>query len=129
MNNIKKLRAKNDIKQAELAKYLNVSRGTLSHWEQEKYDIDNKSLLKLADYFNVTIDYILGRIDNHAGYNDKERAPIQDETLNYTLLERSHIEKYRQLNLEGQRRVDEYTEDLVDSGKYKKCDSISDVAN
>ena len=64
MNNIKELRTIRGVKQKELAKFLNVAQGTLSYWEQGKYDIDNKSLIKLADYFNVTTDYLLGKSNN-----------------------------------------------------------------
>jgi len=64
MNNIKKLRAKTGMLQKELAKHLNVAQGTLSYWERGTYDIDNKSLLKIAEYFNVSTDYVLGKTDN-----------------------------------------------------------------
>ena len=49
------------MKQSELAAFLNVTQSALSFWENEKYDIDNKSLLKIADYFNVSTDYVLGK--------------------------------------------------------------------
>jgi len=63
MNNIKKLRENKGIQQRKLADYLNVAQGTLSYWERGKYDIDNKSLLKLAEYFNTSTDHILGKDD------------------------------------------------------------------
>ena len=63
MNNIKRLREDICMKQGELAKYLNVAQGTLSYWEQGKYDIDNKSLVRLAEYFSCSTDYILGVSD------------------------------------------------------------------
>ena len=61
MNNIKNLRLSKGMKQSELAKFLNVAQGTLSYWERGEYDIDNKSLLKLSDYFKVSVDYLLGK--------------------------------------------------------------------
>jgi len=52
------------MKQAELAADLKISQSTLSYWERGDFEPDNKSLIKLADYFNVTIDYLLGRTNN-----------------------------------------------------------------
>ena len=60
MNRIKELRETNKIKQIDLAQKLNVSQGTLSNWEGNKFDIDNDSLRRLSDLFNVSTDYILG---------------------------------------------------------------------
>lgn len=61
LNRIKELRQERKITQSVLANYLGVAQNTLSYWEQGKYDIDNESLKKIADYFNVSVDYLLGR--------------------------------------------------------------------
>lgn len=61
LNRIKELRQERKITQSVLANYLGVAQNTLSYWEQGKYDIDNESLNKIADYFNVSVDYLLGR--------------------------------------------------------------------
>ena len=58
-NRLKELRLSKKITQVELAKHLSVSQGTLSFWEQGKYEPDNKSLTKLADYFGVSVDSLL----------------------------------------------------------------------
>ena len=60
MNRLKKLREEHGVKQKDLALFLNITQATLSNWERGRHDIDSKSLIKLADYFNVTTDYILG---------------------------------------------------------------------
>ena len=57
---IRELRDKKGIKQGELAKILGVSQGTLSGWENGKYEIANASLFALAEFFGVSVDYILG---------------------------------------------------------------------
>ena len=46
-----------------MAKLLGVTQATLSGWENEKYEIDNKSLIKCAEILNVSVDYLLGRSD------------------------------------------------------------------
>ena len=45
--------------QAEVAKFLGVNQNTYSYWETGKTKIDNVSLSKLAEIFNVSIDYLL----------------------------------------------------------------------
>ena len=60
-NRIKQLRTQKNVTQVELAKYLGVAQNTLSYWEKGTYDIDSESLLRIADYFGVSTDYILVR--------------------------------------------------------------------
>lgn len=45
--------------QTEVAKILGVNQNTYSYWENEKTKIDNVSLAKLAEIYNVSIDYLL----------------------------------------------------------------------
>ncbi len=59
--NIRNLREDNDKKQQELADYLNVRQTTYSKYELGKINIPIEVFMKLADYYDVTIDYIVGR--------------------------------------------------------------------
>lgn len=61
LNRIKFLRLLKGMKQAELAKKILVSQSSLSGYESGKFEPDCKTLLKLADFFNVSVDYLLGR--------------------------------------------------------------------
>lgn len=63
MNKIKILRIKKGLKQEELSKIINVSQASLSGYENEKFEPDNKTLLHLASYFGVSTDYLLGNED------------------------------------------------------------------
>jgi len=63
MNRIRFLRIQKAMKQEELARVIHVSQSSLSGYENEKYEPDKKTLLRLASYFGVSIDYLLG-IDN-----------------------------------------------------------------
>ena len=63
MNNLKTLRHNAGMKQVELADLLKIAQATLSGWETGRFQIDNDNLFKLADYFNVTTDYLLGKSD------------------------------------------------------------------
>lgn len=58
---IKDLREDNDLSQKEVAKILNISQVAYSYYEIGKRNIPLDLLIKLADYYNVTLDYIVGR--------------------------------------------------------------------
>lgn len=59
--NIRNLREDNDKKQQELADYLNIKQTTYSKYELGKINIPIEVFIKLADYYNVSIDYLVGR--------------------------------------------------------------------
>ena len=61
MNRIKALRKQNGIKQSDLAQLVRVRQTTISNWENEITELDRQSLFTIADYFNVTTDYLLGK--------------------------------------------------------------------
>ncbi len=56
-----RLRQEKGIGQKELAAYLKVSIGTISNYENNVHSPDLATLRRLADYFGVTADYLLGR--------------------------------------------------------------------
>ena len=66
MFRLKEIRKGHKKSQEELAKLLGVTQATLSGWENEKYEIDNKSLIKCAEILNVSVDYLLGRSDEQS---------------------------------------------------------------
>ena len=60
---IKDLREDNDLKQAEIASYLNCSQVCYSNYELGKRDIPTEVLIKLAMFYKTSTDYILGLTD------------------------------------------------------------------
>ena len=70
--NIRNLREDHDKKQQELADYLNVKQTTYSKYELGKINIPIEVFIKLADYYGVSIDYIVGRspMNKWADHND-----------------------------------------------------------
>ncbi|MFP7313757.1 helix-turn-helix domain-containing protein [Bacillus safensis] len=58
------LRKKAGLTQEELAKKLNVTRSALSQYELGTREPNYDLLLKIADFFEVTVDYLIGRSDN-----------------------------------------------------------------
>lgn len=61
MNALKRLRKEKGVTQQEVADYLGVNRVSYTDYENEKNKISPERLSKLADYFNVSVDEILGR--------------------------------------------------------------------
>ncbi len=59
MLNLKNLREDRDIKQKEIADYLNMSRANYSRIENEIQALDINTAEKIADYFNVPLDFLI----------------------------------------------------------------------
>lgn len=62
--NIKNLREDRDLRQRELAAVLNVSQNTYSQYENGVIEWTAEKLIRLADYYSVSVDYLLGRTGN-----------------------------------------------------------------
>lgn len=64
MNNLRKLRTLEGLSQAEFAQKIGAAQNTVSQWELGTRDIDSERLEQLADFFNVSVDYLLKRTDD-----------------------------------------------------------------
>ena len=62
--NVKNLREDRDLRQRELAVVLNVSQNTYSQYENGVIELTAENLIKLADFYGVSVDYLLGRTKN-----------------------------------------------------------------
>ena len=58
---LRDLREDNDLKQTDVADYLGIAQTVYSRYERGYQTIPVEHLIKLADYYNVSTDYILGR--------------------------------------------------------------------
>lgn len=59
--NIRDLREDRDLRQKDLAAMLNVSQNTYSQYETGVIELTASTLIKLADFYDVSVDYLLGR--------------------------------------------------------------------
>ncbi|MGJ0908831.1 helix-turn-helix domain-containing protein [Clostridium botulinum] len=78
---LKELREEKDLTQEELGKLLNVSRQTVSGYEAENIEPNINNLVKLANIFSVSLDYLLGRTKERYNLNlenKKNKALIVD---------------------------------------------------
>lgn len=67
---LKFLREKKNMTQQRLAIELDMNQNTISRYESGKRQADYATLIKIADYFNVSIDYLLERTNNPQKYKD-----------------------------------------------------------
>jgi len=67
--NFKELRKKHNLTQTQVAEYLNTTHQTYNNYENEKYQPSIEMLIKLANLYHTTIDYLVGRdYENDIGY-------------------------------------------------------------
>lgn len=67
------LRVDHDKTQIEIAEYLNMGRSVYWRYEKGKREIPTWAVLKLADYYQVSTDYLLGRTDRQEPYPPAHR--------------------------------------------------------
>ena len=77
MNRIKELREDKDLRQTDVAAATGIDQRTLSNYETGKTNPDSFAIIKLAEFFGVTCDYLLGV--NDISFTDKS-APITPKT-------------------------------------------------
>ena len=69
---IKNLREDNDLKQKDLAAYLNCSQVSYSYYELGRRDVPTSTLIRLAEFYNCSVDYLLGLTDEKKPYTRKK---------------------------------------------------------
>lgn len=85
------LRKEYDMTQQELADQLGLTKYTISSYETDKSDPSDEIKIQLAQIFNVSVDYLLGLIDQKISFIDLERAvllPVDSMDL------RKEVEQY-----------------------------------
>ena len=80
-NRIKELREDRDLRQSDLAKETGIDQRTISNYETGKSNPDSFALIKLADFFEVSIDYLVGRTDSDF-YNAEAKKKIISKIQN-----------------------------------------------
>lgn len=114
---IKELRLQNKMTLLEVANAIGVSEGTVQRYESGnirnlKYD----TIVSLANALNTSPAHLMGW-----DTDDLIGAPALSDP------EQTLVGNYRKLNAEGQEKLIDYSDDLVSSPKYKKCDIASVV--
>lgn len=81
MNRMKLLREQHNLNQTEVAKVLNISRQAYNFYENEKRDPDTSMLIRIADFYNVSLDYLLGRTNDPSPVTKEKTPSYQEEVL------------------------------------------------
>lgn len=72
---LRELREDRDLSQREIAAYLNLSQTGYSKYETGENEIPVKSLVQLSQFYNTSVDYLLGLTDNIKPYQRNKRDP------------------------------------------------------
>ncbi len=99
MNRLKELRHNRGVSQQVIADLLNVTKATYSRYESGQFEPTQASLIRLADYFHVTIDYLLHRQLEKALPGSSTRIPIFHILTSYVPLQaKTDIDGYEEIS-------------------------------
>lgn len=76
---LKELRVKHDKKQEEVANAIEISRARYSHYENNHVEPDIDILKKLANFYKVTTDYLVGYSDSPGSTQDEELEELLND--------------------------------------------------
>ena len=97
MNRLKELREESSLTQQELADKIGISKRTLGYWEKEEVQIKSDKAKQLADYFNVSVPYLLGFSD----FKDEQKSALEV----YKTKDGFEVVKSRVAELIGEKRL------------------------
>lgn len=106
LKNLRKLRTEKNISQQQLAAIINVSQQSVNKYENHETEPNLATLIMLADFFDTSIDYIIGRTDIR-----HKIEPVSDHELNER--EERLFKYYRQLPKNKQDCLEEVAKNLL----------------
>lgn len=109
---LKALRQEKDVLQKDIANYLNISTSAYGFYEQGKRTPDANIINKLADYFDVSVDYLIGKTDI------RESAKAILDSKEYTIALHSDYE-YDELPKEAKDEINNFIEFVKQKYKSK----------
>lgn len=98
MNRLKELRREKKLSQKEIADFLGVNEKTISRWEKSESTIKSDKAHKLADFFGVSVGYLLGYSNKlESDYSDWEVTTVEalkefERHVDFEFLKRQKIE-------------------------------------
>lgn len=84
---LKQLREEKELMQKEIASFLNISTSAYGFYEQDKRTPTPDVLSKLADYFNVSVDYLLGKTNTRNSSSKDSTPPKREQKDHDTFME------------------------------------------
>lgn len=94
MNRLKELRQEKKLTQEELGKLFEVSKMNISNWENGKHEIKSDKAKILADYFKVSVGFLLGHTNEMTDYYfvNIAKANLLDVLMTAGFIKQSHLE-------------------------------------
>ncbi len=81
LKNLKKLREESNITQKQLADIIGVSQQSINKYENHNIEPDIETLIRIADYFDTTVDYLIGRKDCEENTFSSNALPNNEKKL------------------------------------------------
>ena len=103
---IKELREEKKLSQTALAESVGTSQRNIGRWENGENEPTYSQLVKLADYFGVTIDYLVGREDDFGVVKIENLSQISND-------EKDLIRVYKSLSQEDKQKVLSMVKELI----------------
>jgi len=94
MEKLRELRKQQNLTMREFGEKFGLAESTISLYETGKRDPENNLLIKFADYFNVSIDFLLGREDRFGNPYLKEKKALNERP--YSELSENFIKEFEQ---------------------------------
>ena len=91
LKNLRKLRDKTGTTQKQLAEAVNVSQQSINKYENHNIEPYIETLMQIADYFDVSVDYLIG-------HNENSADAIKSDHISLSSNEAQLIEEYRKLS-------------------------------
>lgn len=113
---IRKLRTSSHLTQQELGIILGVAKNTISQYETGRNAPNDDIKIAMANYFNVSMDYLMGKTDQ-PGFDSTTPTVMQTKLTDKTI-ETFHA--YLDLSQENQKRVEDYVQILTEWEKTRK---------
>lgn len=132
MNRVRELRTQQGLKQSDLAKMINVKDAAISKYENERIPLTSDTILLLADIFNVSTDYLLGRTDYESNPDSVEwKYPKYRNRFGRILLDYRNDSKLSCKDFASKLDISEELEKEIESGEVmpsfdllKKLESV-----
>ena len=110
---VKELRVSRKLSQQELANFLKISKSSVNMYERGEREPGLDTLENIADFFNVDMDYLMGKSDSPHSYFGTNIDQL-------TLEEQQLITIFRSLNEIGKKEALNRVDEMTNVDKYKK---------
>lgn len=107
MLKLKELREEKEFSQVKVAEAIKTSQRNISRWEKGENEPTSSFIVKLADFFEVSTDFLLGREDDFGIVQSQNAASALDKD------EQELIENFRELNRLQKQKILAYTEGML----------------